>query len=193
MYPTEVVLPDRLKDRPQYKGFVILYTTFIGADGLPDFKVIDHIKVRECLMNNLCGICGQKLDKILAFIGGPMCVKNRVFKDGPMHKECALYSAKVCPYLSNAEAKYSKADPRHLKDGDSVIDVSDIDLNCPTRLAIYYCKSFEMIRNGPWPAWFAKASRPTRIDWDQMPKRDAQKRQTALKENESDRKSDDSS
>jgi len=165
-----IPIPEQLKDRPLWRGYVVTYVTFVGRDGVPDFKVIDEKKRRGCLQRGLCGLCGKPLDKVIVFIGGPKCVEQRLFLDPPMHKDCALYAAQVCPYLRDAEAEYSDAPARHLGKDDTVIrDYEDINPQRPDRLAIYYCRSYDMIEgNG---TWIAKAGKPTRVDWDVMPQR----------------------
>jgi hypothetical protein len=172
MNPQDIPMPERLKSRPQWHGYVITYVTFIGPDNTPDFKVVDEKKRRECLQRGLCGICGQKLDeRVIVFIGGPLCVQHRNFIDPPMHKECALYSAQVCPYLSDADHDYSKADPKHLGEGETVHEeYSQTDPHRPDRLAVYYCRSYDMVKDGRG-LWIAKAGKSFRIDWDVMPKR----------------------
>ena len=166
----DIPLPDRLKDKPQWHGYVITYVTFVGADGEPDFKVVDEKKRKECLQKGLCGICGQPLDPdLVVFIGGPLCVQNRRFLDPPGHKSCMLYAAQVCPYLSNSQHNYSKADPKHLGENKTVITVFEqVQTTRPDRLAVYYCRSYEMLKGNN--VWYAKAGKPFKVDWDIMPK-----------------------
>lgn len=37
----------------------------------------------------------------MAFVVGPMCAVNRISADPPSHRDCATYSAQVCPFLAN--------------------------------------------------------------------------------------------
>ncbi|MFZ0804142.1 MAG: hypothetical protein WAN70_18395 [Terriglobales bacterium] len=77
-------------------------------DGVPDFRVPDTQKVAECLKLRLCGICGRKLGEHMYFIGGPLSKANKLFNDPPMHKACAEFSSRVCPYLTGKRQDYSR-------------------------------------------------------------------------------------
>ena len=57
--------------------------------------------------DRLCGVCGRGLDYWIAFIGGPACQKNRLFKDPAMHPQCAEYAARICPFIAGSKTKYS--------------------------------------------------------------------------------------
>lgn len=168
MKPEEVEIPARLRKRPLWHDYPITYVTFIGNDGSPDFKVVDDKKRRDCLYRSLCGLCGEKLDSTIVFIGGPGCVQQRLFLDPPMHRDCALYAAQVCPYLCNAEGAYAKQPPKHLGEGNSVFRIyQDADTNRPNQLAVYYCRNYDMVRHKG--IWYAKAGKPFKVDWTVMP------------------------
>lgn len=72
--------------------------------GVPDFRVIDGHKLPRAVFERLCWVCGEPLGRYLAFTIGPMCAVNRISAEPPSHRECAEYSAKVCPFLSNPKA-----------------------------------------------------------------------------------------
>jgi hypothetical protein len=76
------------------------------VDGVPDFRVIDDKKWMEAVQNRLCGLCGCALDKNVAFVGGKMSMKNRMFTDAPMHVDCAIYALQVCPFLAMRKFGY---------------------------------------------------------------------------------------
>lgn len=71
-------------------------------DSKPDFQAIDPAKVRICLEQRLCGICGGGLGKKLAFIGGD---KSERFIDPPNHRACAQEALKDCPFLSEGRIR----------------------------------------------------------------------------------------
>lgn len=104
-----IEIPQRLKKFPLWMGkFVIHYTVFV-KDGIPDFKCMHEVRRIDAFNRNLCHLCGERmLNTLFAFIGGPKCVKYRAFVDGPMHPDCAEYACKVCPFLRDAKAEYSK-------------------------------------------------------------------------------------
>lgn len=160
-----------MRHLPTYKGLPVPVVQFIGSDGTPDFKVIDEAKKVNCLKNRLCAICGGKLHRVIAFIGGEKSVRSRLFTDPGMHRECAKYAAVTCPFLANSEAGYSGADPKHLGDGQSV--VREYELVCPMRakkMAIYYTETYDFgLIAGQGPMIYVHAGPPVEIDWNAMP------------------------
>lgn len=71
-------------------------------DGVPDFRVIRPGGIQAALRFKLCWVCGgpfvRQQDR--AFTIGPMCAVNRVSAEPPSHKDCAVYSATACPFLT---------------------------------------------------------------------------------------------
>lgn len=71
------------------------------ADGTRDFRVADPDRWVDAVRFRLCWVCGQALGRHLAFVLGPMCALNRVSSEPPSHRDCAVYSARACPFLAN--------------------------------------------------------------------------------------------
>jgi len=91
----------QLNKRPTYKGLIIPYIVMV-KDDKPYFKVNDTKIVYKCIINNLCSVCGGKLDNDIWMIGGPKSAfhPQGAYIDIPVHKECAVYSLKTCPYMA---------------------------------------------------------------------------------------------
>jgi hypothetical protein len=70
------------------------------SDGTVNFTGISFPKVIRCGTEGLCGICGRDLDYWIAFVGGPVSLKNRVYSDPPFHEDCAKFAMTACPFLS---------------------------------------------------------------------------------------------
>jgi len=70
------------------------------VDGVPEFRAMDRKKWRLALTDSLCWVCGTKLGRHRVFVLGPMCGLNRTTSEPPCHADCALWSARVCPFLS---------------------------------------------------------------------------------------------
>ena len=49
----------------------------------------------------------HRLGEYCYFIGGPLSKKNRLFVDPAMHKQCAEFASKVCPFVSGQRQEYS--------------------------------------------------------------------------------------
>lgn len=106
----ETPLPKRLARRSTYKGMPVPFLVMV-IDGVPDFRVTDPEKWALATTRGLCAICGDKLGVNIFFIGGPKSVETRYFTDPGMHKDCAEYSIKVCPYLARRDWAYSVREP----------------------------------------------------------------------------------
>lgn len=98
-------LPDRLKNLTiDARGYPVPWFVdwITGPDGqrVPEFRAMDGRKWRDAIRLRLCWVCGQPLGRWLAFPIGPMCAINRVTAEPPSHRECAEYSIRNCPFLS---------------------------------------------------------------------------------------------
>lgn len=71
------------------------------VDGVPDFRVIRARGIELAYQHRWCWVCGRPIAaRYKAFVIGPMCAVNRTSAEPPSHKECAVYSALACPFLS---------------------------------------------------------------------------------------------
>lgn len=101
----EELMPARIKALPvSDKGFPVPWFVH-WADGVPDFRVIATGKMKQAVSAERCWICGQPLGRYLCSVIGPMCAVNRVISEPPSHRECAVYAARACPFLSNPRAR----------------------------------------------------------------------------------------
>jgi len=105
----DIPMPKRVACLPRdARGFPVPWfvTWFLhgkrSAPGIgePDFRIADTTRKFAAIRKGLCWICGERLGKHLAFCIGPMCAINRVSSEPPAHLDCAIYSAKACPFLS---------------------------------------------------------------------------------------------
>jgi hypothetical protein len=107
-YVTTVEIPQLMREHCSIteKGLPVPYIV-LEKEGVHYFKINDDKKIFECLMHRKCTVCGTKLENDIWFIGGPASAfhKHGAFNDAPVHKECGLYSLKICPYL--AFSRYS--------------------------------------------------------------------------------------
>lgn len=98
----QIEMPDRIARLPRLGQYPVPF--FVGeVDGVPDFRVIRPRAIEDCVLGQLCWLCGQKLGAYKAFVLGPMCGITRTSAEPPSHKDCALYAALVCPFLANPE------------------------------------------------------------------------------------------
>ena len=94
-------LPMRMKNLPRdERGFPVPW--FVDwIDGKPEFRAMDGRKYLTAITENRCWVCGEKMGITKVFVAGPMCGINRTSAEPPSHLECARWSAKNCPFLSN--------------------------------------------------------------------------------------------
>ena len=97
-------LPSRMQKLPiDERGYAVPW--FVDwIDGKPEFRAMDPEKWVRAVRDKLCWVCGERLGRYMAFVAGPMCGINRTSSEPPSHLECALWSARNCPFLSNPQA-----------------------------------------------------------------------------------------
>lgn len=132
------------------RGYPIPFVTMIDTTtGKPDFRVLDLRRQILCIRHRQCAMCGEVLGKFIAFIGGPLCGVNRVFVDPGMHRECAEFAAKVCPFISREDAQYrdiSEADLETLKRLNIVTDTLADDDRSNPEMYIYITEYYKPVR-----------------------------------------------
>jgi hypothetical protein len=94
-------MPARIKRLPvSPRGYPVpFFVAFI--DGVPDFRVIGPGKIVDAVKHKKCWVCGEPLGRTFAMSLGPMCAVSRTISEPPSHRECAVYAAIACPFLSN--------------------------------------------------------------------------------------------
>jgi hypothetical protein len=97
-----IPVPNKMQDLPTERGYPVSVIILHDETGKAHFKINDSRKVDMCMYENLCTICGKKLDDDKWMIGGPVSAfhPGGVYVDAPVHKECGEYALKVCPYLA---------------------------------------------------------------------------------------------
>lgn len=92
------------------RGFPIPKFVHINEDGSPQFQLANAGHLVKCVKQNLCWICGDRMGRHKAFPIGPMCCVNRVTSEPPSHRECAIFAATNCPFLTSPDAKRNNRD-----------------------------------------------------------------------------------
>jgi hypothetical protein len=84
------------------RGYPVpFFVPIIG--GKPEFRAGNPRVVRQCIEQNLCWVCGNKLGRHQVFLIGPIGCANRVSAEPPMHLACGVWSARNCPFLANKD------------------------------------------------------------------------------------------
>lgn len=98
--PELEALPSRLQKLPvDRRGYPVPW--FVSwVNGEPEFRAMDAEKFVRAVKERRCWVCGDTLGVHLSFLIGPMCALNRTNAEPPCHHECAVWSARNCPFLS---------------------------------------------------------------------------------------------
>jgi hypothetical protein len=115
----------------------------------------------------LCWICGGHLGAHLAFTIGPMCAVNRISSEPPGHRDCAVYSARACPFLSNPD-KRRRGGHMPEEAADEAAGMM-IERN-PGVVLVWVTKSWRLIRvpagiPGAGEGVLFEIGRPTATEW----------------------------
>jgi hypothetical protein len=100
------MIPDFLSHLKTYSGYPVPFTQ-AWINDTPDFRAVDPARTMQCVQEKLCAICGQRLGEKSCFIGGPLSKTNWLFTDPPMHRQCAEFAARACPFVSGNRLDYS--------------------------------------------------------------------------------------
>jgi hypothetical protein len=127
-----------------------------------DLRIADGEKRERAVRERLCWVCGQALGVNLAFILGPMCTITRTTSEPPAHKECAEFSAKACPFLTQQESGYRDGG---LPDGISPSQAPGCPiLRQPGVSAIWMARRFDKFGDGKG-GWLIRVGDPDRVTW----------------------------
>jgi hypothetical protein len=101
----ESEMPGRIRLLPRNKAGYPVPWFVAWLDGLPDFRVIGPGKIKAAVGLKLCWVCGYPFlrQEYRAFTIGPMCAVNRVSAEPPSHRDCGVFSARFCPFLSTPQ------------------------------------------------------------------------------------------
>lgn len=148
-----IEIPKRVSRLPRdARGLPIPFVTFVDpVTGKPDFRVLDVQRQALCIKNKQCAICGQQLGKFIAFIGGPKSGESRAFVDPGMHRQCAEFAAKVCPFISRETAEYRDISE---KEEQTLVELGILVSTSPTipaerddpSMFIYITKGYRPVR-----------------------------------------------
>lgn len=122
------------------RGYPIPHAVMYRADGTPDFRTIDPEKWMHAARLRCCGICGDVLGARIAFVGGPKSIENRLFTDLPMHRDCATYALRVCPFLAAPTFSYRRSAP------EGTVVNAHVSTDRPDRFGLGICRDFRLGR-----------------------------------------------
>ena len=165
-------MPERIRRLPVCPTRNVPVPWFVAwVDGKPEFRCMDHEKLVRAVKEKLCWVCGDKLGTHLVFVIGPMCSINRVSSEPPCHKDCAEYSAQVCPFLTKPHMVRRENDmPEESREPGGFM----IRRN-PGATALWGCRKYTPFRAGrgsvlfeigtpEWVTWWSEGRTATRAE-----------------------------
>jgi hypothetical protein len=103
---SDLVIPPCMRQLPRdHAGRPVPYFAARLADGSRDFRVTSPAAVRDAVRRGLSWVCGRPFlprDEH-AFVLGPMCGVTGTTAEPPCHLDCAVYSARACPFLATPQ------------------------------------------------------------------------------------------
>jgi len=82
------------------QGYPIPWFVATLPDGSRDFRIASGERWHDAVRFNKCWVCGRTYGRFMSFLIGPMCAVNRITAEPPCHHECAVYSARCCPFMA---------------------------------------------------------------------------------------------
>ena len=138
--------PAVLTRRPHYQDTPVPANVIID-DGIPDFAALDKRQSVKLAMKRLCAMCGTRLRRSIAFIGGGMSLKDGAFSDGPMHPKCARYAAEICPFVSGKHREYREHQKEH-----PGMDARIVPMKKSETMGILLATDYEIVAGGIFKA-----------------------------------------
>lgn len=95
-------IPARYPQQSVRGGLAMPYVNVRLADGGVDLRSQHAARAETCWRDSRCQLCGQSIafEDGAALVGGPSQLRDLVFHEPPMHRECMAYASKACPVLS---------------------------------------------------------------------------------------------
>lgn len=126
--PPRIARLDRNREGYPIPWFVDRTT---GPADAPDFRIADKRKLSAAVSFGCCWVCGESLvNQTLglaatqyAYVIGPMCAVNRISSEPPAHRDCAIYSATACPFLTTPNMRRRPVDMEGMRkpDGEMIL------------------------------------------------------------------------
>jgi hypothetical protein len=166
----ELEMPDRIAALPRDAKERPVPWFVAWVDGVPDFRVIGPGKIAEAVMEKRCWVCGERLGKYLSFVIGPMCAVNRISSEPASHRDCAIYAAQACPFLTTPKMhRNEKGLPGEVRPAAGIPSVRN-----PGVTLIWITKGYKILRvdNGVLfqlgepvgTLWFSEGREATRTE-----------------------------
>ena len=146
------------------------------GDGVPDFRIVDPRKITTAVKKQKCWVCGEgPLGIFKCFVIGPMCSVNRIISEPPSHRDCAIFAARICPFL----ARPAMVRNRRMYDADGKFLFQEAGgvplLRNPGAVCVWVTKPGSSTRSAAIPVCWARPARPSGQKRSGLPTADARR------------------
>jgi hypothetical protein len=152
----------RLAARPTdpRRRLPIPYVQLVNPGGTANFAAIDGPKALRAASTRDCGLCGQRMGRWVAFLGGPRNLEHGGYLDPPMHVSCAEDATRLCPHLARQKV------PRRPDGGDPTIITPPGFVEAkPDRWAMWITDSYTWRINAGTGTYVFLPGPPRQIRW----------------------------
>jgi hypothetical protein len=125
----------------------------------PEFRYADPQFRSRAFHQGLCWVCGEPLGRHKVYGLGPMCVVNRITSEPAMHRDCAEWSARACPFLIHPREKRNEKNMNPIAGNPGGLMIK----RNPGCVALYETPTAKAIKAGD--GWLIKLGDPDRVDW----------------------------
>jgi hypothetical protein len=164
-YRHDITVPPRFMEKlpVDRRGYPVPW--FVQwLNGEPEFRAMDLRKFRLAIDERRCWTCGHQLFREEVFVIGPMCSVNRISSEPASHRECAVYAAKNCPFLSK---------PHMVRREDGLIDKQQsagvMSPRNPGVILLWYTYRHELLEirkpKMGGEGFLFKLGRPFKLEW----------------------------
>lgn len=81
------------------------------GQGEPYFPAAPRTAFDLAIAEGICWVCGDRLGARRTFVIGPMCAVNLTTAEPPAHLDCAVFSARACPFLTRPKMRRVISEP----------------------------------------------------------------------------------
>lgn len=159
-----VSLPERMRRLPvDDRGYPVPW--FVAwVYGKPEFRAMDPAKFVYAIKKKACWVCGEPLGVNLCFVAGPMCGINRTSSEPPSHLECARWSARNCPFLSNP--KMVRREDETINNDSTRERVAGFAITRNPGVAmLWVTREYEVFRPEQTGGYLIQMGEPDRVEW----------------------------
>lgn len=156
-------LPNRMTHLPlDERGYPIPW--FVAyIDGKPEFRAMDNRKWLTAIKENRCWVCGGILGVNKVFVVGPMCGVNRTTSEPPCHLDCAQWSARNCPFLSNPNM--TRREDENIHQGNLAEKTAGIALSRNPGVVLLWITKNYVVFQDPRGRPLISMGEPERVEW----------------------------